>query len=159
MTRSTQLKATLRHPCSERGAAVIEGLIVVITTTVCLGCGLWLFRVCDAKLLAVRDARTVAWTKAMQGCQGGGPESRLADSVKQSTKDDSDDDAPLMAPVIDWLMPPVTSQRAKRAARGPANRELVMASQVTVTCNEKQPTEMDWAADTMRDLVRRALTP
>lgn len=55
----------------QRGAVLVEGLIVAVLLTVFLACGLFFHRLYSSKLATLRQARAEAWDAALAGCGGG----------------------------------------------------------------------------------------
>jgi hypothetical protein len=60
-------KALIRR-AAQRGAVMIEGVLVVTVITIALGGGIFFHNLYAAKIGANRDARHDAWTKALAGC-------------------------------------------------------------------------------------------
>jgi hypothetical protein len=63
--------ARLKHRRFARGAALVEGIVVVSLLMSLMAGGLFLHHLYLAQMKALGDARLAAWSQALQGCNSG----------------------------------------------------------------------------------------
>ena len=68
---SATLFARLERRKLARGAALVEGIVVISLLTTMMAGGLFLHHLYLAQMKALGDARLAAWSQALQGCNSG----------------------------------------------------------------------------------------
>jgi hypothetical protein len=130
--------ARVRHGARrrrQRGAILVEALVVTSVLITILALGVYLYGVYAAKYAALRDARLSAWTQVMAGC-GAPPNAQALAPAAGSLGGEpqvSEDET------LSWLLVEKRSSSAARraqAVQAAALEAQTLNGHLTVMCNE-----------------------